>query len=132
MVSPEKQSHIKKTVAYHMGELRRGFESGDLNEELLCNMDETHFLINCNNGRTLVFRGDKEIKYADVVSGDIAMTMMVYITRGSRARIGAPMMIFQNQTDHTLLMAFQTMSLVLHIDLGLKDRMIKRLVSHAS
>ena len=59
-------------------------------------MDETHFLINCNNGRTLVFRGDKEIKYADVVSGGIGMTMMVYITRGSRARIGAPMMIFQN------------------------------------
>ena len=55
MVSPEKQSHIKKTVAYHMGELRRGFESGDLNEELLCNMDETHFLINCDNGRTLGF-----------------------------------------------------------------------------
>ena len=62
MVSPEKQSHIKKTVAYHMGELRRGFESGDLNEELLCNMDETHFVINCDNVRTLGFRGDTEVK----------------------------------------------------------------------
>ena len=55
MVSPVKQDHIEKTIAYHMGELRRGFESGDLNEDLLCNMDETHFLINCDNGRTLGF-----------------------------------------------------------------------------
>ena len=97
MVSPEKQSHIKKTVAYHMGELRRGFESGDLNEELLCNMDETHFVINCDNVRTLGFHGDTEVKYADVVSDGIGMTMMVYITGGSRARnFGAPMMIFLN------------------------------------
>ena len=40
MVIPAKQDHIEKTVAYHMGELRRGFESGDLNEDLHCNMDE--------------------------------------------------------------------------------------------
>ena len=55
MVSAAKQDDIMETVAYHMGELRRGFESGDLNEDLLCNMDETHFLINCDNGRTLGF-----------------------------------------------------------------------------
>ena len=36
------------------------------------------------------------LKYADVLSGGIAMAMMVYITGGSRARIGAPVMIFQN------------------------------------
>ena len=53
-------------------------------------------MINRDNGRTLGFRGDTEVKYADVVSGGIGMTMMVYITGGSRARIGAPMMIFQH------------------------------------
>ena len=77
-----------------MGELRRGFESGDLNEDLLCNMDETQFVTNCDNGLTLGFRCDTEVKYADVVSGGIGMNIMVYITGGSRARIGAPMMIF--------------------------------------
>ena len=90
MVSAVKQDHIEKTIAYHMGELRRGFESGDLNEGLLCNMDKTHFVINCDNGRTLGFRGDTEVKYADVVSGGIGMTMTVYITGGWRARISAP------------------------------------------
>ena len=73
MVSAAKQDHIEKTVAYHMGELRRGFESGDLNEDLLCNMDETHFVINCDNGRTLNFCGDKKVKYADVVWGNIGI-----------------------------------------------------------
>ena len=53
-------------------------------------------MINYDNGRTLGFRRDTGVKYADVVSGGIGMTMMVYITGGSRAPIGAPMMIFQN------------------------------------
>ena len=77
MVSAAKRDHIEKTVAYHMGELRRGFESGDLNEGLIRNMDEIHFVISCDNGRTLGFRVDTEFKYADVVSGGIGMTMMV-------------------------------------------------------
>ena len=79
-----------------MDELRRGFESGDLNEDLLCNMDENHFVINCDNGPTLNFCGDTEVRYGDVVSCDYGMTMMVYITGISRARIDAPMMIFQD------------------------------------
>ena len=74
VASAAKQDYIEKTVAYYMGEFRRGFESGDLNED---NMDETHFVINCDNGRTLGFHGDTEVKYADVVSGGIGMTMIV-------------------------------------------------------
>ena len=45
-------------------------------------MDETHFVINCDKGRILDFRVDTEVTYADVVSGGIGMTMMVYITGG--------------------------------------------------
>ena len=86
MVSAAKQDHIEKMVAYHMGELRRGFESVDLNMDLLCNMDKTHFVINCDNGHTLGFRGDTEVKYADVVSGGTVMTIMFYIMGGSRVR----------------------------------------------
>ena len=103
MVSPEKQAHIERTVAFHMGELKRGFESGDLDENLVCNLNETHFIINCDNGRTLGFRGDENVKYADVVSGGVGMTMMVLVTGGSRSTIGAPMMIFQNQNRSYLI-----------------------------
>ena len=34
------------------------------------NDDETHFIFNMDNWRTLRFSGDKEVKYADVVSGE--------------------------------------------------------------
>ena len=29
LCSPEKEAHIEMSVAYHMGELHRGFKSGD-------------------------------------------------------------------------------------------------------
>ena len=85
IVSSAKQDHIEKTFANHMGKLGRGFESADLNKDLLCTMDETHFVTNCGSSRSLGFHGDTEVKYTDVVSGSITMTMMVYITGGSRA-----------------------------------------------
>ena len=89
-------------------------------------------MVNCDNGRTLGFRGDTEDKYTDVVSNGIGMTMMVYITGGSRARIGAPMMIFNNPSRSYPINGLQTMYLVLHADRDLKAGMIKRLVSHVS
>ena len=44
-VSPEKQLFIEKNVAYHLGTLKRGFEAGDLVEDLVENADETHFFV---------------------------------------------------------------------------------------
>lgn len=60
------------------------------------NVDETHSVINMDNGKTLGFQGDENVKYADVVSGGIGMTMVVCITGGPLARIEVPMIIFQN------------------------------------
>ncbi|KAI9911133.1 hypothetical protein PsorP6_009188 [Peronosclerospora sorghi] len=67
--SPEKELQIEKTVAFHIGELHRGFTAGTLDENLIRNMNETHFVINFGNGSILRFRGDSDLKYADVVSG---------------------------------------------------------------
>ena len=61
-MSPDKQLFIDKTVAFHLGELKRGFDSGSLNEDMIENADETHFIFNIDNGRTIGFRGDEEIK----------------------------------------------------------------------
>ena len=87
-------------------------------------------MVNCDNGRTLGFRGDTEDKYTDVVSNGIGMTMMVYITGGSRARIGAPVMIFNNPSRSYPINGLSDDVPMLHTDLGLKDGMIKRLVSY--
>lgn len=96
LVSPTKQLQIEKSVAYHLGELMLGFESGLLNEDRIENADETHFMFNMDNGRTLGIKGDKHIKYADVVSGGEPVTIVVRLSGGKDACIHPPMLIFNN------------------------------------
>ena len=76
--------------------LQRGFQTRIFNENLIKNIDETYFVINMDNGRTLGFRGDTTIKYVDVVSGGDSMTMVVRISGGCRSLIESPMLIFTN------------------------------------
>eukprot|EP00474_Spongospora_subterranea_P005517 CRZ05975.1 hypothetical protein [Spongospora subterranea] len=97
-VSPAHHEHMEKLVAFHLGEVGRRFRSGDLDENLVENVDETHFVINMDNGRTLGFKGDDDVKYADVSSGGEGMTMIVRVTGGSNAAIQPPMMIFMNKS----------------------------------
>ena len=60
------------------------------------NIDETHFVINMDNGRTLGFRDDTTTKYVEVVSGRDSMNLVVQISGGRRSMIEAPMLIFTN------------------------------------
>lgn len=69
-------------AAYHLGMLHRGFVDGMYNEDLVENMDGTHFVINYDNERTFGMWGDSIVKYADIISGEKAMTMVVRITGG--------------------------------------------------
>ena len=94
--SPEKEMQIEMHTAFHLGVLHRGFQSGVFDENLMENIDETHFVVNMDNGRTLGFRGDDAVKYAEVVSSGDSMTMVVRISGGRRAIIESPMLIFTN------------------------------------
>jgi hypothetical protein len=91
-----KELQIEMQAAHHLGVLQRGFQTGIFDENLIVNIDETHFVVNVDNGRTLGFRGDTTVKYADVVSGGDSMTMVVRISGGRRSLIEAPMLIFTN------------------------------------
>ncbi len=51
------------------------------------------------NGKTLGFRGDNDVKYADVVSNGMGMTLMIRLTGGPHARICNPCVIFQNASE---------------------------------
>ncbi|KAL3687832.1 hypothetical protein R1sor_014141 [Riccia sorocarpa] len=64
---------------------------------MLENVDETHFINIMDNGDTLGFQGDQEVKYEDVVSGGQGMMMIVRLTGGRDPRIETPMIIFQNK-----------------------------------
>ena len=96
MVSKEKKIFLERSVAHYLGQVSRAFQKGELDENMVDNCDETHFVVNMDNGRTLGFKGDSQVKYADVVSGGEGMTMMVRITGGTGASIEPPMMIFAN------------------------------------
>jgi hypothetical protein len=97
LCSPQKELHIEMMTAFHLGVLKRGFASGVFHEDYMENVDETHFCVNFDNGKTLGFRGQGQIKYADVVSGGDKMTMIVRITCGRQEKIETPMVLFTNK-----------------------------------
>ncbi|KAE9033720.1 hypothetical protein PR002_g8515 [Phytophthora rubi] len=67
-VSLEKQIQIDKDVTKHMGELKRQFEDGTLIPDEQYNMDESHFVIDLDDGNTLDFVGAQSVKYWSIVS----------------------------------------------------------------
>jgi len=50
-----------------------------------------------DNGRSMWFTGDRNVKYTDIVAGDEGITMMVHILGGRNARVECPFLIFQNE-----------------------------------
>lgn len=101
MVSPQKQAFIEKEVAYYLGKLERGFESGLCLNAHMENIDETHFVIYMDDGHTLDYKGTEDIRYAEVVSGTTGMTMVVHITGSTSSRIGVPIKCFT--TMHAII-----------------------------
>ena len=93
-LEPLKERHVKMIIAFNLG-VASSRES--TTRIILKNVDEMHFVMNMDNGKTLGFRGNQAVKYADVISKGEAMTMVVRITGGVWAAIMAPMIIFTNQ-----------------------------------
>lgn len=63
--------------------LCREFLSGILNEDNVFNADETHYVIRQHKHKTIAIRRENGVKYADVVSKDDGIIMMV-LTSGDR------------------------------------------------
>lgn len=63
---------------------------------MVFNSDETHFIINTDDGKTFDIKGTNKIKYHDVASGGQGMTLMVKLRGRPNARIETPMLIFTN------------------------------------
>lgn len=65
-----------------------------MGEDCAFNDDETHFSVNDDNGHTLAMKGDTEVKYSDVVSEAMGMTIMVMLGGGSKPRFEMPLIFF--------------------------------------
>lgn len=75
----------------------RAFISSELHENNVESADETHFVINMDNGSTLGFEGRKEVKWVDVVSDGENMTMVVRLSGGWDSRIENSFMLFKHR-----------------------------------
>jgi hypothetical protein len=70
-------------------------ESGELDENFVENGDETYFVMNMDNGKTLAAINEKSA-YADVVSGGVRMKMLVRLSGGARSQLQPAFMVFQS------------------------------------
>ena len=53
--SPKKELQIEQNTIYHLEVLIRGFDSGLIDENLMKDIDKTHFVVNMDSRRTLGF-----------------------------------------------------------------------------
>lgn len=63
----------------------------------MSNADETHFFVNMDNGKTLGFCRDEQVKYAYMTSGRERITMLFCLSDRPHAIIKPPLMIFRKK-----------------------------------
>lgn len=71
-----------------------------LGEGYVYNVDETHFKIDTNSRKTVAMCGDDSVKYADFVSGDNGITIIVMLGGSPDETIKPPILIFQNKSSN--------------------------------
>lgn len=103
---------MAKTIAFHLGNIKRDFESGKIHASEQCNADETHLLVGVKTKKILCYRGATRVKYQQVVSGSEGMTVVITIKGGdSSATVSVPMVIFPNDAYNYPLVGVRTTSL---------------------
>lgn len=83
-------------MAFYLGLLYRGFKSEEVVRDYDYNADETQFVVDLNDRRTIAMKGDKNAMYNDEVSGGHGMTMIVMLGRELNTQLPVPTVIFQN------------------------------------
>lgn len=96
-LSPGKYLKLEVEIAKHIGRIKKLLSGGDVDENDVENAYETHFIFNQYNVHTLVFVGEIEVNYDDVVSGGDFMTMLVLLSGGRDAKIEVPLLVFFEQ-----------------------------------
>ncbi|KAL0219883.1 hypothetical protein P9112_005536 [Eukaryota sp. TZLM1-RC] len=95
----QKALEIEREVVYHLGKVRNLLSSGEVDDALVENFDETHFVFNVDSGQTLVVKGARDVRFADVVSDTLGSTMVEKLTGGVRSKVGKTLIIFQNEKE---------------------------------
>jgi len=94
-LSAAKVQYYKKCMAHMLGNIKRDYDNG-LQEKNVENLDETHLVVDMDNGRVLDFQGSKRVTYAEVSSACQGFTAVIRISGDNGGKIETPMVIFQN------------------------------------
>lgn len=98
--SPFKELEIETAVVAHL-EMSITLPSGGyLEDNDVKNVDETHFFITIDMGRTLRFSGVTEVKYADVENSEEGFTMLLCLSFCKESRIDPPFLVFNKITGN--------------------------------
>lgn len=98
-LSPETIERNNKFLSHHLGVLKRMYDDG-LDPSTVENYDETHMMIDMDNGCVLDFQGEKNVTYAEVSSGRDCFTVCFRISGRNGGRIEKPVVIFQNPNSN--------------------------------
>ena len=93
-LSPEQIVSKNKHLSYNLGTLNRSYDNS-LDESTIEKFDETHVVLDMDNGRVLDFQGYNRVKYLDVASGRDYFTVYVRVSGGQSSRIEKNLFIFQ-------------------------------------
>lgn len=88
---------IERRLAYFLVNVSQDLITRPLKEEDIENCDKIHFVINYGAAKTLVFRGDEEVRCAHATLGGDGMTMTLYKARGPHFHMANPFMKFKKQ-----------------------------------
>lgn len=83
-------------VEAHLVTLCSLFQNG-MNDADVNNAGKTHLIINADNGCTLGFAGQTEVRYANVISGEEWFKMMVPLSGEENGRIETNFNVFSNK-----------------------------------
>lgn len=95
IMSLARKIYIEMYVAFNLAKVSWIFNDETVLEDLVDNIDETQFIVNYDNGKTLGFDGTEKMNYADVVSGGLFMTFLVRFSGGINACIQTVFTIFK-------------------------------------
>ncbi|KAG6974423.1 hypothetical protein JG688_00003080 [Phytophthora aleatoria] len=73
------------------------FDDGILDPDRQNNTDESHFIIDLDDGKMLDFRGADKVKNRSIVAGREGITMCVLLRGGSDAKVMCQMLIFKTK-----------------------------------
>lgn len=68
-------------MPYHLGCLNHTFQYGEINGDEFENADETQFVFSIDNNKNLGYINKNDVKYADIVSSDDPITVVMRLTR---------------------------------------------------